>query len=40
VEVAETWQQLDLGSADSQLARHAVAVASLTTEGSPAVLAS
>ncbi len=39
VEVGETWQQPDLGSADSQPARHAMAVPSLTTEGSLASLA-
>ena len=38
VEAAETWQQLDLASADSQPAHYAVAALSLTTEGSPAGL--
>jgi hypothetical protein len=39
VEVAETWQQPDPGSADSQPTHYAVAALSLTTEGSPASLA-
>jgi hypothetical protein len=38
VEVAETWQQPDIGSADSQPAHYAMAALSLTTEGSPAGL--
>nr|BAD13010.1 hypothetical protein [Oryza sativa Japonica Group] len=38
VEVAETWQQPDLASTDSQPSHYAVAALSLTTEGSPAGL--
>ena len=39
VEVAETWQQPDLGSANSQPAHYAVDALSLIAEGSLAGLA-